>query len=337
MNPFRAALVGIYRGVVLKRKLRGAAFASWSPEFETLATLMHHYSKVSTLLPLSVQRQAATSLLRPTKATTETQYEPARVGAIRCEWFRREGSSRERVFLYLHGGGYSIGSIDTHRDLVARIVEASGMQAFVPDYRLAPEHRFPAQLEDALECYRWLLQQGYRGSQIVIGGDSAGGGLTLSLLLALRDAGDPLPAAAVCLSPWADLEATGGSMRSNAAFDYVGRATLLTYASRLVTSKDRKNPLAAPIYGDYRGLPPLLIQVGALETLLDDAIRVTSRARRAGVEVSLEIEPEMIHVWHAFGNLSTNAPLAVQRIGEFARRAVGLSDTRSREGAAAHG
>lgn len=336
MNPLRSALVGIYRGVVLKRRLRGPAFPSWSAEFETLATLMHHYSKVSTWLPLSVQRQAATSLLRPTKATSETSYERVRVGDVRCEWFRRETSSREQVFLYLHGGGYSIGSIDTHRDLVARIVETSGMQAFVPDYRLAPEHRFPAQLEDALACYRWLLGRGHRGSQIVIGGDSAGGGLTLSLLLALRDAGDPMPAAAVCLSPWADLEATGGSMRSNALHDYVGRATLLTYANRFVTEKDKRNPLAAPIYGDFRGLPPLLIQVGAIETLLDDAIRVASRARRAGVEVTLEVEPEMIHVWHAFGNLSSNAPAAVARIGEFARRAVGLNE-QSSEGAAAHG
>lgn len=335
MNPFRTALVGIYRGVVLKRKLRGPAFPSWSPEFETLATLMHHYSKVSTVLPLSAQRRAATSLLRPTKATSETEYERVRVGAIPCEWFRRPDSSLERVFLYLHGGGYSIGSIDTHRDLVARIVEASGMQALVPDYRLAPEHRFPAQLQDALACYRWLLRQGFLGSQIVVGGDSAGGGLTLSLLLALRDAGDPLPAAAVCLSPWADLEATGGSMRSNAPHDYVGRETLLTYADRFVTAKDRRNPLAAPIYGDFRGLPPLLIQAGAVETLLDDAIRVTSRARRAGVEVRLEIEPEMIHVWHAFGNLSTNAPRAVGRIGDFARRAVGLSAAAERP--AAHG
>ncbi|MCB9584646.1 MAG: alpha/beta hydrolase [Polyangiaceae bacterium] len=333
MNPMRAALVGIYRGIVLKRKLRGPAFPSWSPEFETLATLMHNYSKVSTLLPLAVQRQAATSLLRPTKATSATQYEPERVGSIRCEWFRKATSSRDRVFLYLHGGGYSIGSIDTHRDLVARIVAASGMQAFVPDYRLAPEHRFPAQLEDALECYRWLLKQGFMGSQIVVGGDSAGGGLTLSLLLALRDAGDPLPAAAVVLSPWADLEATGGSMRSNAPYDYVGRATLLTYASRFVTAKDRKNPLAAPLYGDYRGLPPILIQVGAVETLLDDAIRVTSRARRAGVDVRLEIEPEMIHVWQAFGNLSSNAEHAVARIGEYARQAVGLGPAETKAAA----
>lgn len=322
MNPVRRAMTGVYRGVQLKRRLFGPAFPSWSAEFETLATFMHHYSRVSTALPLAAQRLAATRLLRETEATKRTQFEPVRIGDVPAEWFRQASTSREMTLLYLHGGGYSIGSIDTHRDLVSRVVAASGMQALVPDYRLAPEHRFPAQLEDALSCYRWLLELGIQPSQLVIAGDSAGGGLTLSTLLALRDAGDPLPAGAVLLSPWVDLEATGGSMRSNDAYDYVGRRTLLAYAARFVTPRDRRNPLAAPLYGDYSGLPPLLVQVGAIETLLDDAVRLVSRARRHGVQVELQIEPEMIHVWQAFGSLTSNAGAAVERMATFMRRLV---------------
>lgn len=319
MKPIRKAMTGVFRGVQLKRRLLGPASPSWSAEFETLATFMHHYSRVSTVLPLAVQRHAAASLLRETAATKRTSFEPVSVGSVPAEWFRTASTSGQQTLLYLHGGGYSIGSIDTHRDLVCRIVAASGMQALVPNYRLAPEHRFPAQLEDALGCYRWLLARGADPSQLILAGDSAGGGLTLSTLLALRDAGDPLPAGAVCLSPWVDLEATGGSLRSNDAYDYVGRRTLLAYAARFVTPRDRRNPLAAPLYGDFSGLPPLLVQVGAVETLLDDALRLVSRARRHGVQAELQIEPEMIHVWQAFGKLTSNAGAAIERMANFMR------------------
>jgi acetyl esterase/lipase len=227
--------------------------------------------------------------------------EPVSVGDLRAEWLSTPGADRNSAILYLHGGGYVIGSMDSHRHLVAEAGRAAASWALSLDYRLAPEHPFPAAVDDALAAYRFLLGRGIRPGRIAIAGDSAGGGLVVSAMLAIRDAGLAQPACGWCISPWVDMEAIGGTMETKAAEDpTVQKAGILDMARMYLNGADPRSPLAAPIYADLRGLAPLLIQVGAAETLLDDAIRLAKLAGAADVRVDLQIWPEMIHVWHLF-------------------------------------
>ena len=218
-----------------------------------------------------------------------------------AEWVAAPGARDDRAVLYLHGGGYVIGSLATHRDLAARISRASASRVLLLDYRLAPEHRFPAAVEDALAAYRWLLARGHDPRRLAVAGDSAGGGLALVTLVGLRDAGDRLPAAAVCLSPWTDLALSGGSMQSRAGADpAIDRATLQRWAGHYLAGGDPRQPLASPLYADLSGLPALLVLVGTAEILLDDAARVAQRAAAAGVEVVYEPWPDLGHVFAAY-------------------------------------
>ncbi len=242
--------------------------------------------------------------------------EPIAVNGIPAEWVSAPGAAADRAVLYLHGGGYVIGSIRTHRELAGRISAASGARCLVIDYRLGPESPFPAAVEDATSAYRWLIAAGFSPGKLAIAGDSAGGGLTVATLIALRDAGVALPATAVCISPWVDLEGMGESMTTKAALDpMVQREPLRQMAQLYLGGADARAPLASPLWGELRGLPPLLVQVGSAETLLDDSTRLAQRARAAGVEVELEIWPDMIHVWHAFAGLIPEGIEAIARIG----------------------
>jgi acetyl esterase/lipase len=242
-------------------------------------------------------------------------------GGVKAEWLSAPDADAGRAVLYLHGGGYVIGSIDTHRSLAARLSRASKARVLVIDYRLAPEHPHPAAVDDAVAAYRWMLGQGLKPARIVVAGDSAGGGLTVATLLAIRDAKLPLPAAGACLSPWVDLEGIGESMTTKASADpIVQKAGLLLMAAAYLGGKDPRTPLAAPLYADLSGLPPLLIQVGTAETLLDDASRLAERARKAGVTVSYEPWESMIHVWHLFAPMLDEGQQAIDRIGEFVRK-----------------
>jgi acetyl esterase/lipase len=246
-----------------------------------------------------------------------------KAGGVPAEWVVDPEADDDRVVLYLHGGGYSLGSLDSHRLLVANISRAAKARVLSVDYRLAPEHPYPAAVDDAVAAYRWLLGQGVNADRIVISGDSAGGGLTLATLLALRDAGDPLPAAAVPLSPWADLEGTGESMRTRAAVDLMIQPDRLKETADLYANgADLRHPQLSPVHGDYAGLPPLLIQVGDAEVLLDDATRVASIAKAAGVDVTLEVWDDMPHVFQSFVGLLPEADDAVERIGQFVRTRV---------------
>ena len=227
--------------------------------------------------------------------------EPVSVGDLRAEWLSIPGADRNSAILYLHGGGYVIGSLDSHRHLVAEAGRAAKCWALSLDYRLAPEHPFPAAVDDALAAYRFLLARGIRPSRIAIAGDSAGGGLVVAAMLAIRDTGLAQPACGWCISPWVDMEASGDTMQSKAAEDpTVQKAGILDMARMYLNGSNPRSPLAAPIYADLRGLAPLLIQVGAAETLLDDAIRLAKVAGTADVRIDLQIWPEMIHVWHLF-------------------------------------
>jgi epsilon-lactone hydrolase len=242
-------------------------------------------------------------------------------GGVKAEWVSVPDAEVGRAILYLHGGGYVIGSINTHRSLAARLARASKARVLVIDYRLAPEHPHPAAVDDSVAAYRWMLGQGLKPARIAVAGDSAGGGLTVATLVAIRDAKLTLPAAGACLSPWVDLEGIGGSMTTKADVDpIVQKAGIEQMAAAYLGGKDPRTPLAAPLYADLTGLPPLLIQVGTAETLLDDASRLAERARKAGVAVSYEPSEDMIHVWHLFASMLDEGRQAIDRIGEFVRK-----------------
>jgi acetyl esterase/lipase len=246
------------------------------------------------------------------------QLGPASADGVACEWTSTPGARGDRVLLYLHGGGYTIGSVRTHRGLVANLSAAARVRCLSVDYRLAPEHPHPAAVEDAARAYRWLLGQGLRPEGLAIAGDSAGGGLAAALLVALRDAGEPLPAAAVLISPWTDLELGAASLETKAAEDpMVQREGLARMARAYLGDLPPRTPLASPLYADLSGLPPLLVQVGTAETLLDDATRFAERAKAAGVDVTLEEWDEMIHVFQAFAPLVPESQQAIARIGAF--------------------
>ena len=226
-----------------------------------------------------------------------------------------------RAILYLHGGGYVIGSINTHRSLAARLSRAAKARVLVIDYRLAPEHPFPAAVDDSVAAYRWMLAQGLKASRIAVSGDSAGGGLTAATLVAIRDAKLPVPAAGALLSPWVDMEGIGESMTSKDSVDpMVHKDGLLGMAKAYLAGQNPRTPLAAPLYADLTGLPPLLIQVGTAETLLDDSSRLAERAKKAGVNVTYEPWENMIHVFQLFAPMLDEGQQAIEKIGAFVRK-----------------
>ncbi len=250
--------------------------------------------------------------------------EPVTANGVSAEWTAAPGDSRDAALLYLHGGGYVIGSLDSHRHLAAEAGRAAGIQALALDYRLAPEHPFPAAVDDALAGYRFLLGRGISPGRVAIAGDSAGGGLVVAAMLAIREAGLPQPGCGWCISPWVDMEANGETMSSKAIADpTVQRAGILEMARMYLNGADPRSPLAAPIYGDLSGLSPLLIQVGAAETLLDDALRLAKVAGAADVRVDLQVWPEMIHVWHLFHPELDAGRRAIAAGGVFVRGTIG--------------
>lgn len=261
------------------------------------------------------ERRAATESVAA-KPPAGTAVDPADAGGVPAEWVTAAGVPDGRVLMYLHGGAYQIGSPATLRHMIALLSAAASARVLSVDYRLAPEHPFPAAVEDAMTAYRWLLAAGTDPSAIAIAGDSAGGGLTLGTLAALRDAGDARPAAAVVMSPWTDLALTGESLRTRAEADVMIKpAGMAETAELYLAGADPRHPYASPLYADLCGLPPILIHVGDAEVILDDSTRFAARAREAGVEVTLEIWAEMPHVWHAFAGLLPEADQAIAGIG----------------------
>ena len=254
------------------------------------------------------------------KLAADARVEAVSAGGVKAEWSATADADPAKVVLYLHGGGYAIGSLDSHRHLVVEVGRAARARTLAIDYRMAPEHPFPAAVDDALAAYRFLLAEGIQPAAITIAGDSAGGGLVVAAMVAIRDAGLPQPACGWPISPWVDMEAIGGSMVSKAATDpTVQKAGILDMARLYLNGADPRSPLAAPLYADLRGLAPLLIQVGAAETLLDDAIRLAQVAGAADVAVDLQIWPEMIHVWHTYHPELAAGRRAITAGGDFAR------------------
>jgi len=239
---------------------------------------------------------------------------------VASEWTATPDAASDKAILYLHGGGYVIGSLDSHRHLAAEAGRAAGTRTLAIDYRMAPEYPFPAAVDDTVAAYRYLLSNGIAPGNIALAGDSAGGGLVVGALLAIRDAGLTLPGAGWCISPWVDMEATSKSFIDRAETDpTVQAAGILEMAGLYLAGADPRSPCAAPIYGDLRGLPPLLIQVGAAETLLDDALWLAREAGKADVIVDLQIWPEMIHVWHLYHPVLAAGRRAIVSGGSFVR------------------
>jgi len=269
---------------------------------------------------LAAARASMAAMTADPQLPDGVEFEKTLAADVPVEWVALPASDPTKTVLYLHGGGYVLGSIDTHKGLGSRIAEAAGTRALMVEYRLAPETPFPGAVEDATTAYRFLLDQGVAPEQIVIGGDSAGGGLTLATLVSLKEQGQPLPGAAFALSPWVDLEGLGDSMQTRAAADpMVQKEGLVRMGSLYLADADPKTPLAAPLHADLSGLPPILIQVGTAETLLDDSIRIAERLRAAGVAVELQQYEDLIHVFQAFAPIVPESLEAIAKIGAFVK------------------
>ena len=246
--------------------------------------------------------------------------QPLSAAGLRAEWLLPQGAGQDKVILYTVGGGYISGSCDDHRLLVARVAQNSGAAVLIFDHRLAPEHPFPAALDDTLAVYRWLLdEQGVRPENIVIMGESAGGGLALAALLAIRDQGLPLPAGGVALSPWTDLTLSGESYRTRARV-CISPPGMAQVCSRYYAGEnDLTNPWISPLFGDLHGLPPLFINVGDYETMRDDSTRFAEKAKAAGVDVTLVVGEKMIHCYPLLAPMFPEATQAMAQIAAFIR------------------
>jgi epsilon-lactone hydrolase len=246
-----------------------------------------------------------------------TQMTPVDAGGVAGVLAAVEQSRSDRCILYFHGGGYTVGTAALYRDILWRVAAAARAQVLYFDYRLAPEHPFPAALDDAVSVDRWLAAR-FDARHVAFVGDSAGGGLLLATLLRLRDEGAPLPAAAVAMSPWTDLALTGPSMQSNAAADpMLDAGKLPQLAESYAAGAGPRTPYISPLYGDPTGLPPTLIQVGSDEILRDDAVRMADKMRSAGCDVEIEVWAKMPHVWHLYARLVPEGRRAIERIGAF--------------------
>jgi epsilon-lactone hydrolase len=279
-----------------------------APADETLPERRERFEKLGSFLPTPADARA----------------EPVEAGGVKSEVVSAPGVNDLKNVLYLHGGGYVVGSINTHRTLAYNLSKASGARVLLIDYRLAPENPFPAAVDDALAAYRWLLDGGADPAHLAVAGDSAGGGLAVALMVALKDAGLPQPGCAVCMSPWVDMEAIGDSMTGKAKEDpMVQREAILGMATAYLGDADTRSPLAAPLYADLSGLAPMLIQVGTAETLLDDSVRLAAVAKAVGVQVTLDIAEDMIHVWQLFAPMLSEGGEAIDRAGDFINQHIG--------------
>lgn len=259
------------------------------------------------------------------KLPGDIEIAPVVMNGLKAEWILPAGGRKDRVILYTHGGGYVSGSCADHRAVVAKFVKGSQVGALLFEYRLAPEDPFPAALDDSVAAYRWLLAQGVAPSRIVIAGESAGGGLCLATLLALREQSLPLPAAAVAVSPWTDLKCRGASYRTKAEVCLSPEGTWTAFSKHYAGSNDPGLPWISPLYGDLRGLPPLLIFVGEEEILQDDATRFAAKAEAAGVAVTLKVGEGLFHCYPVCAPMFPEATQAMAAIGAFIRKQIGGS------------
>jgi epsilon-lactone hydrolase len=307
--------------VAVRRLFRGPRLG-WSFQFEFVNLLFHRY--IDWMMGEFAQgRRPSMPASRVDPSVREAiDFEPTRLGSISAEWMRPRGTKPTRTVLYIHGGGFITCSIDTHRELMARIALVGNAQVIGIDYRLAPEHPFPAMQDDCLEAYRTLVSQGISPSSLVVAGDSAGGSLTLSLMHQLKQAEEALPAGLVTLSPNVDLMAFGQSWGAFAEVDYLG--PMVKWAPQLLprymNGEKANHPLLSPARGDLSGFPPTLIHLGDNEILRDQILKFAELAKAAEVEVELKVVPNMTHVFHAFARILPEAREALLEVGAFIQR-----------------
>jgi acetyl esterase/lipase len=295
-----------------------------SPEGQQIRAALVN-DREAVYVPLEIERQEWEAAAAQTALPPNITVVPADIAGVPGEWVSSPAAASQPVLYYLHGGGYTAGSCVTHRELAARLCLAGGVRVLLIDYRLAPEHPFPAALEDAAAGYRWLLARGIPPAQIVIGGDSAGGGLAIATMLWLREHAIALPAAGVLLSPWADLALAGPSIQTRAAIDPLcSHASLQRAADWYLAGAGPTQPFASPVYADLHDLPPLLIQVGDHEVLLSDSTRLAEQARSRAVQVTLEIWDELWHVFQGWAGALPEGQQAIDRIGAFIRHQLAL-------------
>jgi acetyl esterase/lipase len=271
--------------------------------------------------PLAEQRRAWEEDALREPLPPDVSVTPILIHGVHCELIQNPRCNASQLLIFLHGGGFTSGSCKTHRHLAAQLAQASLLPILLVDYPLAPEHPFPAAVNDTVGVYQALLASGRAPSQLVVGGDSAGGGLAMSVLLALRAANIPQPAAAVLISPWADLTMSGESIGSRADLEPLTLPSeLFACASQYIGTGDPGDPLASAVFADLAGLPPLMIHVGDHELLLSDSVRLAENARAAGVEVELVVWEEMWHVFPAWAPALPEGQAALEQIGEFVQR-----------------
>jgi monoterpene epsilon-lactone hydrolase len=276
----------------------------------------HQFDGIPDDVPAFRARMNGAARLAP-RPPDEVSTEAVQLADVPGEWVQY-GPEGHHVLLYLHGGGYVFGNFDSHRDIAWRLSKATGARVLLVDYRLAPEHPFPAALEDATACFRWLLDNEVPASSIALAGDSAGGGLAVATMVNLRNLGLALPNCAILLSPWADLSGSGESMQANARLDPMfSPAAVSAMATLYLGNRDRKAPLASPVFADLSGLPPMMVQVGSTEILLSDAERLVARAQAAGGQAILDVWPDMPHAFQIYGGRIPESLEAIERLSTF--------------------
>jgi epsilon-lactone hydrolase len=280
-------------------------------------TLFEHIPKGE--LSLAKVRQGFEKLMADFPAGPDIRFDEISIGKLSAAWAHAPGCTKDRVILFFHGGGFISGSYSSHQDFIGRLAKATGCYVLAVDYRLAPEHPFPAALEDALIAYEFLLKEKIPPSHIFVAGSSAGGGLALSLLLKLQDRKEVLPRGAICICPWVDLAMTGQTLDTNEGKDIIQKDRIQKAADTYLQGHNPKDPLASPLYGNLKGLPPLLIHTGTRELFLDEIERFAKKAQEIGVKVNLQRFEEMIHTWHLFASMIPEAEEAFENIAEFIR------------------
>jgi len=310
---------------VTARRLSGQRLRpEWSFGFETFADLLKQSERQIRELPTSAQGEAWEGYLLPHPVLKLVRFESVSAGGVDAEWvIPHNDSDSSPIVLYLHGGWYCTASSRNYRELLARIATTARVRVLAINYRLAPKHPFPAAVEDVIKSWRWLMSIGIEPTRVALAGDSAGGGLATALLVSLRDAGDTLPVSTVLLCPWVDLSAFTGSMIQNARFDWSDPEAVAKRVHLYLGDRDPRTPLASPIFADLRGLPPMLIQTGGAEMLLDQAIRFAEVARDEGVMVTLDVVPEMIHDWQLLAAFFPQSRASVETISGFLRATFG--------------
>ena len=307
--------------VARRRVAHGPRHPSWSFRIEVVAALVRRMSERSGVAGPQWLRAAHASMPSALPAPLRTvRFEAVRADGVPCEWARPAAVAAgrpERAIVYLHGGGYVTGSVLTHREIVARLAAGVGVPVLSVDYRLAPEHRYPAAHDDCLRAVRWLRGQGTPAARTAIAGDSAGGALAIATMLALRDAGEPQLAGAALLCPWVDPLAAGGSMDANDRYDIIGREVLTQWARLYASEAEIAGPVLTPLSAELAGLPPLIIQWGELEVLRDQIAAFAERARAAGVAVTADPHPAMFHDFQVLASLVPPGVTGVERLVRF--------------------